>query len=537
MKILSLKKKSKFINSILKYIVAILFLASVFITSKSFVNTENTVKFYFTVFSVFFLISINIFFHKKQQTIVSFSSLKGFNIVGVFQALYGILQYLGFFSSNNNNFIVTGSFENPAGFAAIVALTFPIGLVGFLHSKRLEKFILFPFLTLLLFSVVLSGSRAGILAITISTFSIITLKLKLISKIKNSKKNKLLSIILSVVFFISMLGLYKLKPNSANGRLLIWQVSFDMIKDKPFFGFGYGGFKANYMDYQANYFKNNQNSKYKILADNISHPFNEFIKIIVNFGTIGLLIYLLLLFFLIKKIFTLPSLHKMLFTGILVAFLTFSLFSYPLHYAPIWFLLFYCFLLIFKEKITKQELSKKIKLSVFAILCFSFLFFIFQMTLELHWKKIAEKSLQGNTKEMLPKYEKIYPYFKRNPLFLYNYGAELNFINEYKRSIEILEECKKSLHDYDVQMLLADNYYNLGEVEKAINAYKHASNMIPSRFLPLYELVKIFKETNKKSLAIEVAKEIRDKPVKIPSSTVNLIKKEINELLSENKIN
>ncbi len=46
--------------------------------------------------------------------------------------------------------------------------------------------------------------------------------------------------------------------------------------------------------------------------------------------------------------------------------------------------------------------------------------------------------------EMMPKYERLYfTSLKRNPLFLYNYGAELNVAGKFDRSVGILTECKK----------------------------------------------------------------------------------------------
>lgn len=65
-----------------------------------------------------------------------------------------------------------------------------------------------------------------------------------------------------------------------------------MIKDKPIWGHGYGAFQAKYMDCQAEYFKNITNSKFELLADNIKHPFNEFVKVAVEFGMTGLVIVL-----------------------------------------------------------------------------------------------------------------------------------------------------------------------------------------------------------------------------------------------------
>ena len=51
-----------------------------------------------------------------------------------------------------------------------------------------------------------------------------------------------------------------MKKDSADGRLLVWICSMNMIKDNLLLGWGIGGFEAHYMDYQASYFERNPNS-------------------------------------------------------------------------------------------------------------------------------------------------------------------------------------------------------------------------------------------------------------------------------------
>lgn len=51
------------------------------------------------------------------------------------------------------------------------------------------------------------------------------------------------------------------------------------------------------MLYQARYFEQNPESKLGLLADNVKHPFNEFLRVTVEFDLIGTF---LLLFFIIQ---------------------------------------------------------------------------------------------------------------------------------------------------------------------------------------------------------------------------------------------
>lgn len=110
----------------------------------------------------------------------------------------------------------------------------------------------------------------------------------------------------------------------------------DMIKDSPLIGHGSGSFQAKYMLYQADYFRLYPNSHFAQLADNVSHPFNEFLKIAAEYGCLGLII----LFFLIGKgiyIFKRnTNIMKYPVIESIIAIVVCACFSYPLKYPVTW---------------------------------------------------------------------------------------------------------------------------------------------------------------------------------------------------------
>lgn len=64
-----------------------------------------------------------------------------------------------------------------------------------------------------------------------------------------------------------------------------------MIHDKPLTGFGKGGFAANYLYYQADYMKSFASPEERRLAGSTHLAFNESLRITVEYGLIGLIIY------------------------------------------------------------------------------------------------------------------------------------------------------------------------------------------------------------------------------------------------------
>lgn len=94
--------------------------------------------------------------------------------------------------------------------------------------------------------------------------------------------------IVSLSLIIILVGGYWVKKDSADGRLLIWNCAWEMIKDAPLTGHGSGSFRAHYMDYQAAYIEAHPDNHYVTLADNVLSPFNEYIHFTLNFRLIGL---------------------------------------------------------------------------------------------------------------------------------------------------------------------------------------------------------------------------------------------------------
>lgn len=110
-------------------------------------------------------------------------------------------------------------------------------------------------------------------------------------------RNCVLLAILAVFLLAGSFTLYRYKKDSADGRILIWTVTSNIIKDYPIVGVGQDMFKAHYMDYQADYFRNHTDSKYALVADDNKYAFNEFLNIWTENGAIGLLLFLSVLVF------------------------------------------------------------------------------------------------------------------------------------------------------------------------------------------------------------------------------------------------
>lgn len=238
---------------------------------------------------------------------------------GIVESIIAILQRFSFLESNHSLFSVTGTFANPGPLGGFLAICLVVS-VGLYIGRN--SFGLIGTLVCLIISVglLLTDSRAG----WIAAMSGILFLLK--NKIHLSWKCKCM---LSMILLFVCVVMYLHKKASADGRLLIWYCTMDMIADKPFLGYGSNGWIANYMYYQAKFFEEHPNSDYAMVADNAAYPYNEFLWIWTEYGIIGLALVVGLICWGV----TFESNYKYAYTfkATLVCFTVFACFSYPLH--------------------------------------------------------------------------------------------------------------------------------------------------------------------------------------------------------------
>ena len=447
----------------------------------------------------------------------------GIATVCFLQALYGLLQYLNLLFSYSSCKIV-GSFDNPAGFAACLCIGLPF--VRFLISKYNNKYMLlggWVVAFVIVIAVVLSCSRAGIISISVICIVLLFRKqdLKYIYKY-----------LLLCSLVLLLIGCYWMKKDSADGRLLIWQCTINMVKDSPWIGHGLGSFEACYMDYQAEYFKIcGQKNHYAMLADNVKHPFNEYMGVLLNFGIIGLLILLLIISLLLYCYKRNPTIEKTVAIYALTSVGTLSLFSYPFTYPFTWIVTFLSILIIIREYV-KEFLIVSWKKNIVCVLLFGCSMvgiykLVERIQAELEWGRISKQAFSSSYNEVLPVYEKLEKIFEDNPYFLYNYAAVLLEKKQYNKSLEIALQCRKYWADYDLELVIGENYQQLNKPKLAEKYYNSASMMCPSRFLPLYKLFHLYKTNGEKERSLAMAEAVINKPMKINTVTIRMIKSEM----------
>ena len=517
----------------IEVLLVVILLGSVFITSGLFMEEENDAKLYFILISTILLLIYCLISNKGLQKLKDSlkSSILRYGVVFVcmLTTVHGFLQYCGLFISNHVAFPITGTFENPAGFVAVQATMFPFVFTSCFDKEKgiILQLVSIVIAILCFISVLLAGSRTGFLALC----SVMAVVLSSREKVVYFFKSHLwIWIPFLIVFLFSSIFLYYLKRDSADGRLFVWNRCIELICEHPLFGYGTNGFHRCYMSAQADFFRMHPESPFDMLADNVTHPFNEFIKLTIQYGLVGLSVVISMIVWIVRKLIKSDRRTKILGLSFLSSLFIMSLFSYPLRYVAVWLLALFAIIPVtIKQGVF---LPRFIKYIICSLLFVCMVITLKSMYYDMKWAELSERSIVGQADRMIKYYEGMKNKMRHNPLFLYNYAAELNYLGRNVESADLISECSEKWNDYDVQMLSASNYAFLKDNEKAIHFYDQAHFMIPCRFEPLYGKMMVFISSNDTISALNIANEINEKPIKVRSERVSFIVDQARAFLS-----
>jgi O-antigen polymerase len=439
---------------------------------------------------------------------------------------------------------------------------------SYLSKKIISKLFryIFIFLTpicsFLLIIIVLPAtqSRAAWIGAIGVLFFIMLTKFKLENLFKNfAERSKIWVILAFLIIFVGSIsllaGTYYLKKDSADGRLLIWRISADMIKDKPLLGHGFEMFRGKYMNYQERFFseKAKIHLNYELLADDNRYAFNDVLKTWIETGLPGVILFLGIVYWILKSNaanFGSPGqglirvASKAGVTGIII----FSFFSYPSEILPI-----KVHLVIFLSLLSAQckpivepvftyRTDRHIAGMLIAIMVFIITYKTYSAAIDLkwtyrQWQSALDSYTKGSYNSSVKQYQGIYDKLSNEGEFLGHFGKALSVYGEHQEAIEVLTKAEGFMNNSLVQLALGDSYKAIGQFKKAELAYKKAHYMVPVRFYPLYQLAKLYIEINDYESAVQTAKTILEKKVKVHSSAIEQIREEMKIILEENNHN
>lgn len=423
---------------------------------------------------------------------------------GVVQAVFVVMQQLGFMQSNHSMFVVTGLMGNPGQLGGFQA----VSLICCLLLTRIEKRgVLIVSAVAILYSLIVSDSRAGWLAAVSGLIALYGREL-----FAHFKGRKIFFAFMALLLMGVMIGLYFYRSGSADARLLIWVVSSRIIADNPWSGVGQGMFRFVYMPYQAEYFAAHPDSRYLMVADNVAYPYNEFIRIAVEQGIVGLCLFLIVIVMVYRTAKDKSLLAPM------AALLVFSCFSYPMDKPAL--AVMFPLLLGVPIKARGFKWMQRLSLSALAVAVAQFSFVIWFRTDNERLARNLKSEYNYRDDRML---SARLPYFKSDVRLNSSY---FYLMRKYDAmwDEDMLEYVIPSCENY---CEMGKHYLSHGDFSKAEYHFVQASRMIPTRLQPKYLLWKTYLETGRSTEAEGLAKIILSQHLKVENTVTLKIKSEL----------
>lgn len=484
--------------------------------------------------------------------------LTGIVVTGLIEATSGIRQLQGLEGSNHSLFRLTGDFYNPGPYSGYLALVLPVCLwmvLHFDHYKKEEwkqtKMYLYylAWITLLAIIVVLPAgmSRTAWIATVISCTWVYWMQRIGWKKTKTYiYKYRTLTIISSVLILVlvigTLVGIFLLKQESANGRLLLWKVTERAIMKQPLTGTGLGGFPAAYAEVQAEYFTSGKASEAeKIIAGCPEYGFNEFLQIGLEQGMFGLMFFVLLLSY---SLFRGVKSKQIGAAGGILALMFFSLASYPLQLPEFWVVLVVLMGVANTTVSTdtpptsSQDWKRLLSIAMVGglTMCCGWLFWQ-QNEYYKGYKKWNTMKVLYNSKAYVTAcdgYEKLVPLMGHKPELLFETSQCLSKTGRVADANELLRHAMKLSADPMIHYVVAKNEQTLGNFQEAEYLLLHAIEILPDRIYPYYLLAKLYSEPMffQKEKLFHVGKVVLKKKPKVESSAIQEMKDEIESLFT-----
>lgn len=394
-------------------------------------------------------------------------------------------------------------------------------------------------------------SRAAWLAASVGTGIILIYHYHLFFRLKQfyqeHHKRAITYICITGLFItIAGTGIYHLKKDSADGRLLMWKVTSRIISEHPMTGVGWGNFAGAYGQAQANYFAEGKATpQEEWVAGSPEYAFNEFLQITAEHGIFGLILFLLVITLAFRSAYKNGQIG---IVGSLAAFLTFACFSYPF---SVWqmnvlfvILLVTAFTKFQCEKaIEMREDKKRRKWKIYAVVTILVLLIPPLLWAGKRWQEKQQVIAQWQEEQSyynmeiykgtVDNYRKLYWQLRDEPKFLFELGQCLSKTEFYEESNRILLEGAQQSSDPMFWNIMGKNYQAMRRFNEAEECFTHAYHMVPHRLYPLYLLANLYFQSGQTAKGIEMAQRVIDKKPKVMSSAIQEMKTEMRERLAE----
>jgi O-antigen ligase len=433
-------------------------------------------------------------------------------------------------------FFNSGLFGGFISVGIIAATALPVYTKFAGYSRIIIFCVLTAILIIFVYWLLLTESRAALIALFVSLpvllYKKAAQKISFIPSVM--KKYKWYLMTAGIILFVAAVCyLYGIRPDSANGRLFVWQTSVKMIREKPLSGHGLDGFRKNYMFYQAEFMERCPDSPFAQLAADTAMPLNEFIKIGVEQGITGMLVVLFLLMIVFSakgNAETGISLH--IAKTFLTAILVFGLFSYPTE--SFRFRLVISVFLASVAGMTSGGKTLKFGSGKYIVI-FAFAGAVATGYL---WISSCRFLAAANSFDRIfhsssrraEQLEVLYPQLNSTFEYLSLYGQLLKEENRPEQALPVILRMETVFPSPSLQMEKGEIYSSLGMIRQSDSAWLLASRMSPKLFRPHYMLAKSYYEQGDYEKACRHARIVLERRPQHYTPEIYYMRKEVEKM-------
>ena len=513
----------------LSVFVFILVMSISLLRSETVIVSSKDYIIYLSYFIIYFLIINNI---ENIKQVDSF--IKLFFIVSSIIALYTIIQYYGLDPYLKELNALTSTIGQKNFVSNYLGLIFPLSFFYFLLQRTKRNKIFFFVLTSIIYTTLMICQSRGIWISIISTVLIgifLIYKFKLFKIFQENQKGLILLLVTFLIITLiystdnplnksaitvteRAISTFDEQDPSINTRLLMWQTTFNMIKDKPILGSGIGTFKMNYLNYQAKIL--GDNPYYIKYSGNAREAHNEYLQMWAELGLVGLGLFLLIFYFFYKTIFVffksnLNIENKIITLGLfmgITCFLIHSLFAFPLHVPALGsaFFAIMSLTIVYINNVNLSESEKeknirkidlkilKLNINYVAVLILIIMLIVIGFlvikpyTAEIYYFKGMRYNVDKNYVKALPNFQYAAQLDPHNGRILLALGTTYYNLNIQSKAEEILQKAKNYINNRNVFRNLGLSYMKNGNYKKAEIEFKHAIYLDPKFTKTYYDL-------------------------------------------------
>lgn len=419
-------------------------------------------------------------------------------VYGFVEGVWGVLQLCDVLDSGHPRYPVTGSFYNPGPYGCFIGCLLPLAVSMYMNSRDNKWLKLFVASYILICALLLPGgmSRTGWIAAIIGIGVVIVgINKKRLKSLGRTKKALLIVGILTMIA-AGGYGAYVLKPDSADGRLLMWKIAANATTYSPWAGAGWENVAGTYGDAQEAYFSSGIATAHEeMLAGTPAYVFNEYLQIAIAFGIPAAILFVVSL---VSTAFIYWRKGQYGLLGLTVALMTVMFASYPLQ--------FWEFKILIGLVIAGAFLmlgNKKVGITV-------------TLTYIGLWWCFCIESLPVDISTE------------------FNHAQRAMRIGRHEASNQMIMEILPKTSDPMPLNIMGRNYQSMGLRDSAECCFFRASARVPNRLYPHYLLMKLYAETPSDSIKMKRQAEIvLTKQPKTHSTAIEEMRQEAHKLLTK----